>query len=66
MDGVLIPLAVFAAVVVIVGLVTFSGLHDRELTALDHIRQMEAEHRQRMAELDRELQQVRLGDKPAR
>ncbi|HEV3279787.1 MAG TPA: hypothetical protein VG860_23575 [Terriglobia bacterium] len=60
--GVLIPLATFAAVVVIVGLVNFSGLRDRELTALESIRRLEAEHNLRMAELDRELRRVKQGE----
>lgn len=57
--GVLIPLAVFAGVVVIIGLVNFSGIRDREWQTLESIRRMEAEHNLRMAELDREIQRVR-------
>jgi hypothetical protein len=57
--GVLVPLAAFAAVVVIVGLVNFSALRDRELATMDFVRRHEAEHRLRTAELDRELQRLR-------
>jgi hypothetical protein len=62
--GILVPLAVFAAVVVIIGLVNFSGLHDRELATREFVRRMEAEHQIKMAELDRELARVRQGDRP--
>lgn len=66
--GVLIPLAVFAAVVVIVGLVSFSGLRDREWQTMESVRRIESEHSLRMAELDRELQRVKQemkqGDRP--
>ncbi len=61
--GILVPLAAFAGVVVIVGLVNFSGLRDRELQTHEFIRRLEAEHNLRMAELDRELQQVKQGNK---
>jgi len=63
--GVLIPLATFAAVVVIIGLVNFSGLRDRELQTFETVRRMEAEHNIRMADLDRELQRLKQGEKPA-
>jgi hypothetical protein len=63
--GVLVPLAVFAGVVIIVGLVSFSGLRDRELQTFESVRRMEAEHNMRMAELDRELQRVTQQGKPA-
>lgn len=57
--GVLIPLAAFAGVVVIVGLVVFSGLRDREWQTMEFIRRMEAEHNLRVAELDREIARVK-------
>jgi hypothetical protein len=64
-SGVLVPLAVFAGVVIIVGLVNFSGLRDRELQTFESVRRMESEHNLRMADLDRELQRVQQGEKPA-
>lgn len=57
--GILIPLAAFAGVVVIVGLVNFSGIRDREWQTMESIRRMEAEHNLRMAELDREIERVK-------
>ncbi len=63
--GVVIPLATFAGVVIIIGLVNFSGLRDRELQTFESVRRMEAEHNLRMAELDRELQRIKQGEKPA-
>lgn len=60
--GVLIPLGAFAAVVLLVGLINFSSLHDREVATLDSVRRAETEHNARMAELDRELQRVRRGE----
>lgn len=60
--GVLIPLGAFAAVVLLVGLINFSSLRDREVTTLDSVRRAEIEHSARMAELDRELQRVRRGE----
>jgi hypothetical protein len=57
--GILVPLAVFAGVVVIVGLVNFSGIRDREWQTLESIRRMEAEHNLRMAELDREIARIK-------
>jgi len=61
--GVLVPLAVFAGVVIIIGLLNFSGLRDRELQTFESVRRMEAEHNIRMAELDRELQRLKQGEK---
>ena len=61
--GVLVPLAVFAGVVIIIGLLNFSGLRDRELQTFESVRRMEAEHNIRMAELDRELQRLMQGEK---
>jgi len=57
--GILVPLAVFAGVVVIVGLVNFSGIRDREWQTLESIRRMEAEHNLRMAELDHQMERVK-------
>jgi len=63
--GVLVPLAVFAGVVIIIGLLNFSGLRDRELQTFESVRRMEAEHNIRMAELDRELQRLKQEERSA-
>lgn len=59
--GVFIPLAVFAAVVLIVALAGFAGLHDREMQTRESLGRAEIDHRTRMAELDRELARLRQG-----
>ena len=60
-EGILIPLFSFAAVVLIVALVNFAKIRDREIEVLSTLGHAEAEHRARMAELDRELDRVRRG-----
>lgn len=60
--GVLIPLAAFAGVVVIVGLINFSALRDREVAMLQFLQGQEAEHKFRMTELESQLQRVRQGE----
>lgn len=57
--GILVPLAVFAGVVLIVGLVSFSGIRDREWQTLESVRRMEAEHNLRMAELDHQIERLK-------
>ena len=59
--GVFVPLAFFAAVVLIVALSSFAGLHDREMQTRETLGRAEIEHRARMAELDRELSRARQG-----
>ena len=59
--GVFVPLAVFAAVVLIVALSSFAGLHDREMQTRENLARAEMEHRTRMAELDHELAKLRQG-----
>ena len=59
--GVFIPLAVFAAVSLIVGLTSFAGLHDREMQTRENLGRAEIEHRTRMAQLDQELVRLRQG-----
>lgn len=62
--GILVPLAAFAGVVIIVGLVNFSAIRDREIAAMNFLQLQETEHRFRIAELDRELQQVKKAEQP--
>jgi len=61
-EGILIPLACFAAVILVVALVTFAKIRDRELETLSTLGRAEAEHRSRVAELDRELNRLKRGD----
>jgi hypothetical protein len=60
--GILIPLGCFAAVVLIVALVSFAKIRDREIEVLSTLGRAEAEHRTRVADLDRELERLRQGD----
>jgi hypothetical protein len=60
--GILIPLGCFAAVVLIVALVSFAKIRDREIDVLSTLGRAEAEHRTRVADLDRELKRLRQGD----
>jgi hypothetical protein len=60
--GILIPLGCFAAVVLIVALVGFAKIRDREIDVLSTLGRAEAEHRTRVADLDRELKRLRQGD----
>jgi len=57
--GILVPLSCFAMVVLIVALVSFSKINDRENEARGVLGQAEAEHRARLAELDRELERLK-------
>jgi hypothetical protein len=59
--GVFIPLAFFAAVILIMALLNFAGLHDREMQTREVLGRAEIEHRARIAELDRELSRLRQG-----
>jgi hypothetical protein len=59
--GVFIPLAAFAAVVLLVALTSFAGLHDREMRVRENLGRAEVDHRVRIAELDRELTRLRQG-----
>jgi hypothetical protein len=60
--GILIPLSCFAMVVLIVALVTFAKIRDREIEVVGAVGRAEAEHRTRVAELDRELARLRQGE----
>ena len=59
--GILVPLGCFAAVVLIVALVSFAKIRDLEIQVLSTLGRAEAEHRTRVAELDRELERLRQG-----
>jgi hypothetical protein len=59
--GVLVPLAAFAFVVLIVALLNFTAIHDRESRTREILSRSEMEHRARVAELDRELTRLRQG-----
>lgn len=59
--GVVVPLAVFAAVVLIVALGSFVRLHDKESEVYGRRHQAELEHREAMRRLDDELKRVRAG-----
>jgi hypothetical protein len=58
-EGILIPLACFAAVILVVALVTFAKIRDREIDVLSTLGRAEADHRARVAELDRELERLK-------
>lgn len=62
--GVLIPLACFAAVVIIIALVCFAKLHDVETQIYYRLRESEREHHEAMERLNGEL--MRLRHKPER
>jgi hypothetical protein len=61
-EGILIPLSCFALVVLVMALVTFAKLRDREIDVLSTLGRAEAEHRARVAELDRELKRLKEAD----
>lgn len=58
--GVGIPLMVFAAVVIIVALVSLVRIHDRETDVHQAIHHREMEHREAMMRLQAELREARL------
>jgi len=60
--GIMIPLSCFAAVILIVALVSFAKIRDLEIDVLGKLGRAEAEHRARLAELDREAQRLKQGD----
>lgn len=59
--GILVPLGCFAAVVLIVALVSFARIRDLEIEVLGNLNRAEVEHRTRVADLDRELERLRQG-----
>jgi hypothetical protein len=61
MSPFLIPLAVFAMVVVIVAITQLAGIRDRELDVHQKLHMDELEHQRKMQELESELQRIRQG-----
>ncbi len=57
----IIPLGVFLAVVLIVGIVVMARLHDSEADTVCKLEPEEREHARRMRELEEELQRVKQG-----
>ena len=58
-DPVIIPLAVFAMVVLIVAITQLVKIRDKEMDVQQQLHQEELEHQRKMRELDLELQRVR-------
>lgn len=63
-SGALIPLAVFAMVILIVGITTMTKLRDKEMEVQQSLHLEELEHRRKMQELEKELERVRAGTGP--
>ncbi len=61
----IIPLAVFAMVVLIVAITQVVKMHDRQMEIQQRMRLEEMEHRRKMKELDLELERVKEGGQPA-
>jgi hypothetical protein len=57
--GLLVPLAAFAFVVVIVALIHAAKIHDLEIETHYRLSHDELEHRAKLQELDRALEQIR-------
>jgi hypothetical protein len=55
----IVPLAVFAMVVLIVGIVTFAKLRDKEMQVHATLHREQMEHQRRMKELEAELERLR-------
>jgi hypothetical protein len=61
MSPFIVPLAVFAMVVLIVAITQVSKLRDTEIDVQQKLHLAEMEHRERMRELETELQRIRQG-----
>ncbi len=61
----IIPLAVFAMVVLIVAITQVVKMHDRQMESQQRMRLEEMEHRRKTKELDLELARVKEGGQPA-
>ena len=61
MSPFLIPLAVFAMVVVIVAITHLAGIRDKELEVHERLHMDELEHQRKMQELESELQRIKQG-----
>jgi Tfp pilus assembly protein PilN len=61
MSPTVVPLAAFAAVVLIVALVKFTRLRDKEIAVQQQMHAAQLEHQRKMAELQAELERVKQG-----
>jgi hypothetical protein len=61
MSPFVIPLAVFAMVVVIVAITQLAGIRDKELEVHEKLHMDELEHQRKMQELESELQRIKQG-----
>jgi len=57
----IIPLAVFAMVVLIVAIVKLAKTRDREMEVQQRLHLEQLEHQRKMQELERELERVKKG-----
>jgi len=57
----IIPLAVFAMVVLIVAIVKLAKTRDREIEVQQRLHLEQLEHQRKMQELERELERVKKG-----
>jgi hypothetical protein len=62
MSPFIIPLAVFAMVVLIVGISQTAGLRDKELDVHQKLHALEMEHQQKMRELELKLERIKQGN----
>jgi hypothetical protein len=60
----LIPLAVFAAVAVLVGICVMVNMNDKEHEVSRELGAAQTGHRRRVAELDQQLDRVKRGNAP--
>lgn len=60
--GVVIPLAVFAMVILIVAMVTMGKLREKEMDVYQSLHAEEIEHRRKMEELEKQLEHVRAAE----
>lgn len=60
--GVMIPLAVFAMVILIVGITVMAKVRDKETEVQQSLHLEEIEHRRKMEELEKELECVRKNE----
>ena len=61
MSPFLVPLAVFAMVVVIVAITQLAGIRDKELEVHEKLHMDELEHQRKMQELELELERIKQG-----
>ncbi|HKS97746.1 MAG TPA: hypothetical protein VJV74_16650 [Terriglobia bacterium] len=61
-NGLLIPLAVFAMVVLIVGITGMGKLHDKEMEVQQSLHAEQLEHQRKMKELEQELERLKAGN----